>query len=163
MKLCLSMQCSIPSRKTYNQIWPVPHSSQDMFFKVSALQVFDVIEFCSVLLPSTVYNISVGDSPDAGTYPHYAQSVAAGPWINSECTHTQCYTLLSSMRFLVLYWQVRRYLEHRTTNVNHLSVIRATSALHSSDWLINSLIQHHWIACASSQASTYRHLRCFRD
>ena len=50
-----------------------------MFFEVFALQVFDVIEFCSVLLPSTVYNISVGDSPDAGTYPHYAQSVAAGP------------------------------------------------------------------------------------
>ena len=63
MTLCQSMQCSMPSRKTYNQIWPVSPCSRDMFFEVSALQVFDVIAFCSVLLPSTAY-----DNPDYQPY-----------------------------------------------------------------------------------------------
>ena len=54
LTLCQSMQCSIPDRKTYNPIWPVSPSSRDMFLKVFASQVFDVIAFCSVLIPSTV-------------------------------------------------------------------------------------------------------------
>ena len=47
----------MPGRKTYNQIWPVLPSSGDTFFEVSALQVSDVIAFCPVLLPSTVYTV----------------------------------------------------------------------------------------------------------
>ena len=58
MTLCQSMQCSIPKRKAYDQIWPVLPSSRDMFFEVSALQVSNVIAFCSVLLPSTVFLLS---------------------------------------------------------------------------------------------------------
>ena len=54
MTLCQSMQCSIPGRKIYNQIWPVLPSSGDILFEVSASQVSDEIVFCSVLLPSTV-------------------------------------------------------------------------------------------------------------
>ena len=44
MTLCQSMQCSI-------------FGTRDMFLEVSASQVFDVIAFCSVLLPSTVFII----------------------------------------------------------------------------------------------------------
>ena len=54
MTLCQSMRCSMPGRKTYNQIWPALPSSGDIFFEVSALQLSDVIAFCPVLLPSTV-------------------------------------------------------------------------------------------------------------
>ena len=54
MTLYQSMQCLIPGRKTYNQIELVSPGQGDMFFKVSGLQVFDVYEFCLVLLPSTV-------------------------------------------------------------------------------------------------------------
>ena len=54
MTLCQSMRCSMPGRKTYNQIWPVLPSSGDIFFEVSASQVSDVIAFCPVLLRSTV-------------------------------------------------------------------------------------------------------------
>ena len=54
MTLCQSMQCSIPVRKRYNQMWPVLPSSEDILFEVSASQVSDVIAFCPVSLPSTV-------------------------------------------------------------------------------------------------------------
>ena len=48
------MQCSIPVRKRYNQMWPVLPSLEDILFELSASQVSDVIAFCPVSLPSTV-------------------------------------------------------------------------------------------------------------
>ena len=55
MLLCQSMPCLFTRLKTYNQIWAAWPTSQDIFSKVTASGVFDVIAFCSVILPSTVY------------------------------------------------------------------------------------------------------------
>ena len=80
------MQWSIPGRITYNPIWPVLPNSQNMFFEMSALQVFNVIAFCSELLPSTVY--------------HFANEIHVQYAISTHKTEGKLISHVSKKRFL---------------------------------------------------------------
>ena len=54
MKLCQSMQCSIPGRKTYNPIWTVLPSSRDMFF-FGSVCIADVRCYCVLFGIISIY------------------------------------------------------------------------------------------------------------